>query len=96
MFDELKDPYPPQATEVHIVSVIARAHRIRHRQRMAVFATTATFAAGIGGVAWMARSTQSSTLTAGAPSETPIATLTVSVNLLIDALSGRAMRVAEN
>lgn len=55
MFDELKDPRPPQVTEVHIISVIARAHRIRRRQRVAVLTASAAFAAGIGGIALMAR-----------------------------------------
>ena len=55
MFDELKDPRPPQVTDVHIVSVIARAHRIRRRQRVAMFTTTAAFAGAIAGLAFVSR-----------------------------------------
>ncbi len=55
MFDELKDPRPPQVTDLHIVSVIARAHRIRRRQRVAMLTTTAAFAGAIGGLAFMSR-----------------------------------------
>ena len=74
MFDELKDPRPPQVTDVHIVSVIARAHRIRRRQRIAMFTTSAAFAGAIGGLALVSRGPSSSTnveFASGASTDAP-------------------------
>ncbi len=55
MFDDLRDPHPHQVTDVHIISVIARAHRIRRRQRIAMFTTSAALAVTIGGIAMVSR-----------------------------------------